>query len=109
MQIFNHKFSQKKTEGERQKKIIMPPLPILDLWKERQERERDRRERQEKERERERDMHATPIHYPEPAVSRGIVLLRENTCVRASQNISQKLNLKQHFMTSDVLKVIDRF
>lgn len=59
--------------------------------------------------ERERYMHATPIHYPEPAVSRGIVLLRENTCVRASQNISQKLNLKQHFMTSDVLKVIDRF
>lgn len=71
--------------------------------------ERETGERERETGERERDMHATPIHYPEPAVSRGIVLLRENTCVRASQNISQKLNLKQHFMTSDVLKVIDRF
>lgn len=76
---------------------------------ERETGERERQERETGEREREIDMHATPIHYPEPAVSRGIVLLRENTCVRASQNISQKLNLKQHFMTSDVLKVIDRF
>lgn len=55
MQIF--KCSQKETEGERQKKIIMPPLPILDLWKERQERERDRRETGERDR-RERERYA---------------------------------------------------
>lgn len=98
-------FAKRDGRRETEENNYAPITNTRSLDRETGERETGERDRREREREG-RDMHATPIHYPEPAVSRGIVLLRENTCVRASQNISQKLNLKQHFMTSDVLILI---